>query len=206
MAPRLPLLLVAALAVSGCTSPVIYSAEVVCDAESAALEAVGTTDYTTSFTYHVTDPGDGGTLIAGPYSGQESPEGWLFAAVPTGDLGVEDCDGAADFEYVFEASDGIRAVTVIVGLTSDTSDVVGDSATGSELYSATCAGCHGADGVGGLDVGGTPSANLTERVPALDDEALTNAISAGVGTAMPSQYTDTQDIADVIAYLRATFP
>lgn len=28
----------------------------------------------------------------------------------------------------------------------------------------------------------------------------------GFGTAMPSQYTDPQDVADVIAYLRVTFP
>ena len=84
-------------------------------------------------------------------------------------------------------------------------DVTGDAARGETLFSS-CAGCHGADGTGGFDIGGTLSADLTVRVPALTDEELSNIIKDGYGTAMPSQYTDAQDIADVIAYLRVTFP
>ena len=85
------------------------------------------------------------------------------------------------------------------------SAVVGDAVSGETLF-GTCAGCHGADGTGGSDIGGTPSADLTVRVPAKTDAELEDTIENGFGTAMPSQYTDEQDVADVIAYLRATFP
>jgi mono/diheme cytochrome c family protein len=87
----------------------------------------------------------------------------------------------------------------------DTSGITGDATAGEALFSS-CAGCHGADGTGGIDIGGTASADLTVRVPALSDADLDGVIMDGFGTAMPSQYTDEQDVADVIAYLRATFP
>lgn len=89
--------------------------------------------------------------------------------------------------------------------TDTSAEIVGDAANGATLFES-CTGCHGADGSGGIDIGGTASANLTTRVPAMTDADLEAAISGGVGTAMPSQYTDAQDIADVIAHLRATFP
>lgn len=83
--------------------------------------------------------------------------------------------------------------------------ITGDATNGATLFDGKCAGCHNADGSGGNDIGGTPSADLTVRVPALTDAELETTISEGFGTAMGSQYTDAQDIADVIAYLRATF-
>jgi mono/diheme cytochrome c family protein len=96
------------------------------------------------------------------------------------------------------------------GDTSATGDdtsaaVTGDAANGEALFSS-CAGCHNADGSGGVDIGGTPSADLRVRVPALSDSELSDRIMNGFGTAMPAQYSDAQDVADVIAYLRATFP
>ena len=83
--------------------------------------------------------------------------------------------------------------------------VVGDADSGEALFSS-CAGCHGADGTGGTDIGGTPSADLTVRVPAKTDAELEDTIINGFGSAMPGQYTEAQDVADVIAYLRVTFP
>lgn len=83
--------------------------------------------------------------------------------------------------------------------------VVGDAASGAALYSATCAGCHGEDGMLGIDIGGTPSADLSVRVPAMEDDAIRDQIQNG-GSAMPAQYSDPQDIEDVLAHLRATFP
>lgn len=85
-------------------------------------------------------------------------------------------------------------------------DVVGDATVGAGHFTDTCAGCHGADGTGGIDIGGTPSADLTARVPALTDAELEDRITNGFNTAMPAQFNDAQDVADVIAYLRATFP
>ena len=84
--------------------------------------------------------------------------------------------------------------------------VVGDAANGGTLFGGSCAGCHGPDGTGGIDIGGTLSADLTVKVPSLTDEELGDLIMNGFNTAMPPQYTDAQDVADVIAYLRATFP
>ena len=88
--------------------------------------------------------------------------------------------------------------------TGSTGAVTGDATSGEALFSS-CAGCHGADGTGGIDIGGTPSADLTARVPALSDADLEDVIMNGFNTAMPAQYTDAQDVADVVAYLRATF-
>lgn len=82
--------------------------------------------------------------------------------------------------------------------------LVGDSASGATLYAAACEGCHGADGTLGTDIGGTASADLSVRVPAMEDDDIADQIENG-GSAMPAQYDDPQDIADVIAYLRATF-
>lgn len=94
--------------------------------------------------------------------------------------------------------------------TTDTADtaaaVVGDADAGGVLYGETCAGCHNADGSGGVDIGGTLSADHRVRVPALTDDELDDIIRNGFGTAMPGQYSDDQDVADVIAYLRVTFP
>ncbi len=102
---------------------------------------------------------------------------------------------------------GCAVETTDTADTADTAaDVVGDETAGQANFDATCSGCHNADGTGGVDIGGTPSADLTARVPALTDADLEDRIMNGFNTAMPSQFTDEQDVADVIAYLRATFP
>ena len=90
--------------------------------------------------------------------------------------------------------------------TADTAGVVGDATVGAGHFTDTCAGCHGDDGTGGIDIGGTASADLTARVPALSDADLEDRIMNGFNTAMPAQFTDAQDVADVVAYLRETFP
>lgn len=83
--------------------------------------------------------------------------------------------------------------------------VEGDAVRGEMLYTQSCANCHGADGMGGIDIGGTLSADLTFEIGDLTDEELANVIKNGQGTAMPPQLQDEQDIADVIAYMHATF-
>ena len=99
--------------------------------------------------------------------------------------------------------------TLILTLAAMEPDIVevyvGDATSGETLF-ATCSGCHLADGTGGVDIAGTPSADLTVRVPSLSDSELEDRIMNGFNTAMPAQYSDPQDVADVIAYLRATFP
>jgi len=60
--------------------------------------------------------------------------------------------------------------------TADNGDVVGDAANGEVLFSGSCAGCHNSDGTGGVDIGGTPSADLTVRGPAKTDAELEDTI------------------------------
>jgi mono/diheme cytochrome c family protein len=91
------------------------------------------------------------------------------------------------------------------GKTDDSSTGGADVANGEALF-GSCAGCHGADGTGGIDIGGTPSTDLTVSVPAKTDAELEDIIKNGYGSAMPAQYSDAGEIADLIAYLRVTFP
>lgn len=76
----------------------------------------------------------------------------------------------------------------------------------ADEFSSNCAGCHNADGTGGNDIGGTLSANLTERVPAMTDEEITTVFNEGKNGVMPAQFDgDEGKIADMIEYLRETF-
>jgi mono/diheme cytochrome c family protein len=65
-------------------------------------------------------------------------------------------------------------------------------ARGGEIVQEVCSHCHDPSG-------------LAERAAALDDDTITSVIENGFG-AMPPQDLDEQQIADVIAYLRANSP
>lgn len=77
------------------------------------------------------------------------------------------------------------------------------NATAGEVAFATCAAsnCHGSDGASG----DPSSPDLADAVPALDDRGLAEVIKNGTGT-MPGQNLSDQEIADVMAYCRQTFP
>lgn len=81
----------------------------------------------------------------------------------------------------------------------------GDPVAGADVYAATCATCHGADGKLGVQTAGIPAPDLTVEVPGLSDAELTDISQNGVGV-MPGQGTDDTETADLIAYLRETFP
>ena len=80
----------------------------------------------------------------------------------------------------------------------DDSGTVFDSAEaasierGAEIVQEVCSHCHDPSG-------------LAKRAAQLDDETITSVIENGFG-AMPPQDLDDQQIADVIAYLRANDP
>ena len=81
----------------------------------------------------------------------------------------------------------------------------GDPSNGQSVFSYQCVQCHNADGSGGIDVGGTSSADLRVRVPELADEYILAVLHDGTGT-MPSQFgEDDSSAVDVLAYLRQTF-
>jgi mono/diheme cytochrome c family protein len=77
-------------------------------------------------------------------------------------------------------------------------DLTGDATAGATVYADTCGACHGADGTGGIG----PS--LVEHAPMHSDEELVATIVNGTGTMEPVALED-QEIADVLAYIRATF-
>lgn len=87
----------------------------------------------------------------------------------------------------------------------------GDSGTGEEFdaageFSSNCANCHNADGTGGVDIGGTPSANLTVRVPEMTDDEITTVLNDGKNGVMPAQFDGDADMtAGMVDYLRETF-
>lgn len=82
----------------------------------------------------------------------------------------------------------------------DTGGLTGDPDAGAEVFSSTCAVCHGADGSG---IEGSGS-DLNEEVPEFSDAELENIIQNGYEEMPPQGLTD-QELADVIAYLRETF-
>lgn len=81
----------------------------------------------------------------------------------------------------------------------------GDPVAGEAVYASACSGCHGDDGMLGVETGGVAAADLSTTVPALSDEALADVIQNGTGEMIATGLDDTET-ADVIAYLRETFP
>jgi mono/diheme cytochrome c family protein len=76
---------------------------------------------------------------------------------------------------------------------------------GAEVYDRSCASCHGADGGAGVETNGIPAADLARWVPPLTDDQLADTILDGTGE-MVAIPLDEVELADCIAYLRATFP
>ena len=79
-------------------------------------------------------------------------------------------------------------------------DLEGDAVRGGALFASRCAVCHGDDGRGG-----SQGVNIADHVPYHSDEELVELLAEGGGR-MPAPGLSDQEIADVLAYLRATFP
>lgn len=76
--------------------------------------------------------------------------------------------------------------------------LTGDETAGETVFSTICATCHGADGTGGS------GPNITGVTSGLSDAEIVTIIAEGKGS-MPAQGLDDQEIADVLAYIRATW-
>jgi len=116
----------------------------------------------------------------------------LLAPLALAPLGCDSGDGG---DEVADTTDG----------TTDTTDTGGpDIANGMMIHDSSCAvaGCHSA----------TDVVQLSVRVPALDDAGLTDQIRNGGMSAdgtMPAfgeAQIDAQELADLIAFLRQTYP
>ncbi len=104
----------------------------------------------------------------------------------------------------------ILALTLIAcgnggGDKTDTADTAQDNFDAAAFFDSSCAGCHNADGSGGVDIGGTPSADLTARVPAMSDDEIATVLTDGKGN-MPAQLSTDDEVEQMIEHLRATFP
>ena len=75
----------------------------------------------------------------------------------------------------------------------DTSAVAASIARGAAIVDSVCEHCH------------TPYNPLAARIDGLDDDDIAHVIRNGSGN-MPPQDLDDGEIADVIAYLRVTYP
>jgi len=75
----------------------------------------------------------------------------------------------------------------------DTATVAASIARGAAIVDSVCEHCHG------------PYNPLAVRIDGLDDDEIAHVIRNGSGY-MPPQDLDAGEIADVIAYLRVTFP
>ncbi len=84
------------------------------------------------------------------------------------------------------------------GTSTDTAALTGDATAGADVFATSCAACHGANGEGGSG----PA--MTDEVPGKTDAEVQDIILNGDGSMAPVPLED-QDLADLIAYLRAEF-
>ncbi len=73
----------------------------------------------------------------------------------------------------------------------------GTASSGAAVYTRACASCHAADGTG-------TSQPMSTLVPAEDDEGLAQVVAGG--THVPESAMTEQEAADLMAYLRDTWP
>lgn len=81
----------------------------------------------------------------------------------------------------------------------DPLSLTGDQACGSQVYTQSCSVCHMEDGSGG-----NSGKRLMGRMDEFDDAQLVGIIKSGQGT-MPPIAISSQEITDVIAFLRDSF-
>ncbi len=79
-------------------------------------------------------------------------------------------------------------------------ELEGDATRGAQLFELRCEVCHGENGAGG-----SQGIDLGEHVRHHSDRELVRLMANGAGR-MPSPGLSDQEIADVLAFLRATFP
>ena len=112
---------------------------------------------------------------------------WVFLAIMLGGCGADPAP-ANDANDSADSTDDSG--------TGETGDSGADEASithGGDIVASVCNRCHGL---------GNP---LASRIAGLDDDEIASVIRNGSGN-MPPQDLDDGEIADVIAYLRVTYP
>lgn len=93
-------------------------------------------------------------------------------------------------------------VTLAPGVAQDAGTSHAASPAGKQIFSTTCAGCHGLDGRGSERA---PSITSSPRIQRLSDKELSKIISNGVsGTGMPAFHSlSTTEVQSLVSYIRA---
>ncbi|MFN7143853.1 MAG: c-type cytochrome [Myxococcota bacterium] len=93
-------------------------------------------------------------------------------------------------------------LTACTGSTKDTGgdEIVGDATAGADLYAANCAACHGANGEGGT---GPAMSEVATKSDAEIEGYIVNGSDDGAMPPFPN--LTEQEIADIIAYIRANY-
>lgn len=112
---------------------------------------------------------------------------WVCLAMMLGGCGADAAPGndASDFAGPTDDSG--------LGETGDSGVDEASITRGASIVASVCNHCHGF------------SNPLAARIDGLDDDEIASVIRTGSG-AMPPQDLDDGEIADVIAYLRVTYP
>ena len=88
------------------------------------------------------------------------------------------------------------------GIPTEFKEVPGDGARGKVLFQENCATCHGADARG---IPAKSSQDLTDRAwqAKTKDAQIRNVIQIGQGMKMPAFRLGQQQLADLVAFIRA---
>jgi cytochrome c6 len=99
----------------------------------------------------------------------------------------------------------IIAGAAMVGLSLAGLPVRADTAAAEATYKAKCAMCHGADGKGETPTGKAMKAKdfASEDVQKMSDADLSAAISAGKGKMPAFKTLTSEQVKDLVAYVRA---
>ena len=117
---------------------------------------------------------------------------WLCLGMMLGGCGAEPAASGHD-DSVDSTADTGTSGTDDTGSVLDTAAIAASVARGAAIVDSVCERCH------------TPYNPLAARIDGLDDDEIASVVRNGSGY-MPPQDLDDGEIADVIAYLRVTYP
>jgi mono/diheme cytochrome c family protein len=117
---------------------------------------------------------------------------WLCLGMMLAGCGADPAASGSD-DSVDSADDTGSSGTDDSGSAPDTAAIAASVARGAAIVDSVCERCHGAYNP------------LAVRIDGLDDDEIAHVIQNGFGR-MPPQDLDESEIADVIAYLRVTYP
>ena len=118
---------------------------------------------------------------------------WVCLGMMLGGCGADPSAPGNDATDSVDSSDDSGTSDTDDSGNMDTAAVAASVARGAAIVASVCNHCHGL---------GNP---LASRIDGLDDDDIASVIRNGSGN-MPAQDLDEGQIADVIAYLRLTYP